>query len=89
MATATLIFTGKPVCASLCAFAGKLTAIFIIAIYALSTRAQGINDTQNAQKTDTTVNQHSGAGIRAALAVVPDGWHSRSTSPAASPNLPP
>ena len=70
MATATLIFTGKPVCA----FAGKLLAIIVVATYALSTRAQGINNAQNAQKNDATVNQHSGAGIRAGLAVVPDGW---------------
>ena len=55
MTPAALNFTGKPVCESLCAIAGKLVAIIIIATYTLSTRAQGINDTQNAQKSDLKV----------------------------------
>ena len=74
MTHAALIFPGKPVCESLCAFAGKLIAIIIVATYALSTGAQGINDTQNAQKSEKPVSQQGAGAIRAALAPVPDGW---------------
>ncbi len=74
---AALMFTGKP----LCEFAGKLAAICIIAVCALPARAQGINESQNAQKIDKidkTASQHSGGGNRdrpgGALPPVPDGW---------------
>ena len=74
MAHAALIATGK----TLCGFAGKLVAIIMVAVYAMPTRAQGTNDTQNAEKNDKTASQHSGGGNRdkpgGALAPVPDGW---------------
>ena len=70
MPHAALIATGKPPCE----FSGMLLAITIVATYALPTRAQDINDIQNAQKNGATTSLQSGARIREALAPVPDGW---------------